>query len=63
MNRIVCGDNLPVLQAMEAGSVALIYVDPPFNTGRQHSAFNFGVSLLILYYVHLSAPAPPCCTR
>ncbi len=34
MNRIVQGDNLPVLQGMETGSVALIYVDPPFNTGR-----------------------------
>jgi site-specific DNA-methyltransferase (adenine-specific) len=35
MNRIVQGDNLEVLQAMDAGSVELIYVDPPFNTGRR----------------------------
>jgi site-specific DNA-methyltransferase (adenine-specific) len=35
MNRIVQGDNLEVLRAMDAGSVELIYVDPPFNTGRR----------------------------
>ena len=34
MRRIVYGDNLPVLQELPAGSVPLIYIDPPFNTGR-----------------------------
>lgn len=34
-NRIVAGDNLEVLRGMATGSVELIYVDPPFNTGRQ----------------------------
>lgn len=28
------GDNLPILQSMPAESVDLIYIDPPFNTGR-----------------------------
>lgn len=28
------GDNLPLLQAMPDASVDLIYIDPPFNTGR-----------------------------
>ncbi len=28
------GDNLPVLRELAAGSVALCYTDPPFNTGR-----------------------------
>jgi site-specific DNA-methyltransferase (adenine-specific) len=37
MNRIVHGDNLKVLQSMAPESVELIYVDPPFNTGRQQS--------------------------
>ena len=37
MNRIVHGDNLQVLQQMETGSVELIYVDPPFNTGKRQS--------------------------
>ncbi|MDP9037665.1 MAG: site-specific DNA-methyltransferase [Acidobacteriota bacterium] len=37
MNRIVHGDNLAALERMEAGSAALIYVDPPFNTGRRQS--------------------------
>ncbi len=32
--RIIHSDNLPVLRAMAAGSVELIYIDPPFNTGR-----------------------------
>jgi len=37
VNRIVHGDNLQVLQQMETGSVELIYVDPPFNTGKRQS--------------------------
>ena len=37
MNRIVHGDNLEVLRRMESGSVALIYIDPPFNTGRRQT--------------------------
>jgi len=34
-NRIYCGDNLPILQNMADGSVNLIYIDPPFNTGKR----------------------------
>ena len=34
MHTIYFGDNLPILQALPAGSVALIYIDPPFNTGK-----------------------------
>jgi site-specific DNA-methyltransferase (adenine-specific) len=37
MNRIVQGDNLVVLQSLAAASVELIYVDPPFNTGKRQS--------------------------
>jgi site-specific DNA-methyltransferase (adenine-specific) len=37
LNRIWHGDNLEVLRRMESGSVALMYVDPPFNTGRRQS--------------------------
>ena len=36
-NRIVQADNREALRAMEAESVDLIYVDPPFNTGRKQS--------------------------
>jgi site-specific DNA-methyltransferase (adenine-specific) len=36
-NTIVQGDNLEALRGMEAGSVELIYVDPPFNTGRRQA--------------------------
>ena len=34
---IILSDNLPVLKAMDAGSADLIYIDPPFNTGRTQS--------------------------
>lgn len=37
MNRIVRGDNLGILQGMQSESVELIYVDPPFNTGKRQS--------------------------
>ncbi len=37
MNRIVQGDNLEALRRMESASVALIYIDPPFNTGRRQT--------------------------
>jgi site-specific DNA-methyltransferase (adenine-specific) len=33
----VQGDNLEALGRMESGSVALIYIDPPFNTGRRQT--------------------------
>lgn len=36
-HRIIFGDNLPILQAMPAASVDLIYIDPPFNTGKAQS--------------------------
>ena len=34
MNRVLLGDNLDVLQTMPSDSVPLIYIDPPFNTGK-----------------------------
>ncbi len=37
MKRIVLGDNLDVLAGLPAGCARLIYVDPPFNTGRAQS--------------------------
>lgn len=37
MNRILHGDNLEALGRMESGSVALIYIDPPFNTGKRQT--------------------------
>jgi site-specific DNA-methyltransferase (adenine-specific) len=35
MHRIIEGDNLEILEAMAPDSVQLIYVDPPFNTGKR----------------------------
>ena len=34
MNRIILGENLKVLKEIESGSIDLIYIDPPFNTGK-----------------------------
>ena len=36
-DRIHFADNLDVLRALPDGSVDLIYIDPPFNTGRRQS--------------------------
>jgi site-specific DNA-methyltransferase (adenine-specific) len=36
-NTIYFGDNLPILRQMMAESVDLIYIDPPFNTGKRQS--------------------------
>ncbi len=33
-NYIYFGDNLPILESLPAASVDLIYIDPPFNTGK-----------------------------
>lgn len=35
MNRVYHSDNLAVLKSMPDESVQLIYIDPPFNTGRE----------------------------
>ena len=37
MHRVIHGDNLPVLRALPDASVQLIYIDPPFNTGRERT--------------------------
>lgn len=34
MNRIIFGDNLDAFPLIRGGSVDLVYLDPPFNTGR-----------------------------
>lgn len=35
VNRVLQGDNLPLLKSMPSESIQLIYIDPPFNTGRE----------------------------
>jgi site-specific DNA-methyltransferase (adenine-specific) len=34
-NTVYLGDNLPILKTIPHSSVQLIYIDPPFNTGRE----------------------------
>jgi site-specific DNA-methyltransferase (adenine-specific) len=33
-NKIILSDNLPVLRGMKMATIDLIYIDPPFNTGK-----------------------------
>jgi len=33
-NKVYFGDNLPILRQMPSASVPLVYIDPPFNTGK-----------------------------
>ena len=33
-HRVYLGDNLPILRSMPSASATLIYIDPPFNTGK-----------------------------
>jgi len=37
VNYVYFGDNLPILRELETSSVDLIYIDPPFNTGKQQA--------------------------
>jgi site-specific DNA-methyltransferase (adenine-specific) len=37
MGQIILGDNLEALRKLQTGSVQLIYIDPPFNTGKVQS--------------------------
>jgi len=36
-NQVLSGDNLPLLKSMPKESFQLIYIDPPFNTGREQA--------------------------
>ena len=39
-NLVVQGDNLPILQQLPDGSFPLIYIDPPFNTGKSQTRYS-----------------------
>ncbi|HLF88834.1 MAG TPA: site-specific DNA-methyltransferase, partial [Anaerolineales bacterium] len=32
--QVIFGDNIPLLQSLPSASLPLVYIDPPFNTGR-----------------------------
>lgn len=40
MNEVILGDNLDVMRTMGDNFIDLIYVDPPFNTGRSFGEFS-----------------------
>ena len=37
VNKVYLGDNLPILRKIRSGTIPLIYIDPPFNTGKVQS--------------------------
>ena len=39
MNEVIAGDNLSVMGGMDGGTVDLIYLDPPFGTGKDWDAY------------------------
>ena len=45
-NRLICGDNLLALKALEhefIGKIKCIYIDPPYNTGSAFEHYDDGV--------------------
>ena len=45
-NRLICGDNLPALKALEqefTGKLKCIFIDPPYNTGSAFTHYDDGV--------------------
>ena len=40
------GDNLPIVKKLPTESVDLIYIDPPFNTGKIPLRINFSAVVL-----------------
>ena len=40
VDQVLLGDNLPILASLPEHSVDLIYLDPPFNTGRDFKSFD-----------------------
>ena len=43
-SKLLCSDNLPILKSMESEVVDLIYLDPPFNKGKQFYKNEVGFS-------------------
>ena len=41
IRRIYTGDNLPILRGMDSETADLIYLDPPFNSGKLFAGENF----------------------
>ena len=39
-NRLYCGENLEILATMEAESVDLIYIDPPFKSDQDYNVLS-----------------------
>src|SRR6267143_5117297 len=45
-SRLICGDNLLALKALEqefTGKIKCIYIDPPFNTGQAFDHYDDGI--------------------
>ena len=46
-NQVHFGDNLSVLRSLPDASVDLIYIDPPFNTGKAQARTRIRLNSLI----------------
>lgn len=55
---VFIGDNLPIMQGMNSESVDLIYLDPPFCTGRNFGEFDDRWGSMILSVKGLPPPLP-----
>ncbi len=44
MGRIILADNMEILPTLPSGSVGLIYIDPPFNTGKRQDRTRLSVT-------------------
>ncbi len=63
MNSFVIGDNLEALGNLEAESCELVYMDPPYNTGRDFGEFQDKFSSMHAYAMEFLLPRIKACHR
>ena len=56
INNFYIGDNLELLKSVEDCSVQLVYLDPPYNTGRDFSDFDDKFSSISSYAYEFLQP-------
>lgn len=58
--RIVFGDNIEVLAGIGSGSVDLIYIDPPFNTGQVQRLRSIRTDLVLDFFAGSGTTGAAC---
>jgi site-specific DNA-methyltransferase (adenine-specific) len=56
INEFYIGDNLELLKSVEDCSVQMVYLDPPYNTGRDFSDFDDKFSSISNYAYEFLEP-------